>query len=224
MEINLNRAKRLVSLVILASIVMNGWILLASEMHEGDLWLVRGMFGIAILIYQGRYLYLVNRLKRHTYNFQLMAQQPSPLVMDTLASIILFAIMPSLLTWLHIWLRDIAKPFDWVALGLYLSGTAITLISEGQRRRWKQSHPERVYRDGLFRLANHINYFGEIFTFSSLCWLTTGLWWVFLLAFVYQFFDFAYMQIPKQEAYRQRKYPADHELMKHRKKLIPFIY
>ena len=71
-----------------------------------------------------------------------------------------------------------APPMSWLDLPaalLHIIGSLLTTASEVQRWRWKPHHPGRLYVDGLFALAKHINYTGEVLCFMGWSLLTTSL-------------------------------------------------
>ena len=66
-------------------------------------------------------------------------------------------------------------------LVLFLFGTWLNLYPEWQRHQWKRAgNAGKLYTDGLFALARHINYTGEIASFVGLSFTTGALWtlWV----------------------------------------------
>jgi protein-S-isoprenylcysteine O-methyltransferase Ste14 len=182
------------------------------------------LFFMAMLIYQLRYFYLINYLKKNKVTFQLIEKLKKPLFLDTLIGLFLFCILPIGLVLLNEHLNSMLDWTDITAFFNYLSGTAITLISEKQRKDWKQKNNNSLYQGGLFKYANHINYFGETLSFPSFCWLASANIFVFLAVVLHQLIDFIFIQIPKQEDYLKRKYPDEYAKTLHRKKLIPMIY
>lgn len=68
------------------------------------------------------------------------------------------------------------------AFALFLLGSWLNFWPEYQRHLWKL-HPEhkgKLYRTGLFAVARHINYTGEILSFVGFALVTGALWtlWV----------------------------------------------
>ena len=61
-----------------------------------------------------------------------------------------------------------------VALILYLGGSILNTGTELQRKRWKEdpSNQGRLYTQGLFRHAMHINYFGDELLFTGYAMVT----------------------------------------------------
>ncbi len=114
---------------------------------------------------------------------------------------------------------------DYFGILLFLFGSFINTYSELQRHFWK-NRPEnkgKLYTQGLFSYAMHVNYFGDV------CWVTacaiiTRNWYavlipVFLLCF------FIFYNIPKLDQYLASKYGEAFDLYRRQtKKLTPFIY
>lgn len=67
--------------------------------------------------------------------------------------------------------------YDLPALALYSIGSLLTSVSEWQRWRWKKlpANLGKLYVGGLFGIAQHINYFGEVLTFAGWALLTLNL-------------------------------------------------
>ena len=69
-----------------------------------------------------------------------------------------------------------------VGLALFLFGTWLNVWSEWQRFVWKldRRNQGHLYMTGLFGLARHINYTGEVVSFIGLSWVTGASWtlWV----------------------------------------------
>jgi steroid 5-alpha reductase family enzyme len=55
-------------------------------------------------------------------------------------------------------------PLTWLGVALYIIGSYLNTGSEYQRLRWKQApeHIGKLYTEGLFKYAMHINYFGDL--------------------------------------------------------------
>ncbi|HET9869393.1 MAG TPA: DUF1295 domain-containing protein [bacterium] len=109
--------------------------------------------------------------------------------------------------------------------GLFIAGAALNLASEWQRRRWK-ARPEnkgRLYREGLFRRAVHINYFGENLSFVGFS-LAAGPWWAFLIPALMAVLFIA-ANIPMLDAYLAKRYGDDfRDYAAQTPKFIPFLY
>jgi len=169
-------------------------------------------------------LHLINVSKKGRVTFQLIEKQKNPILLDTLAGVFLFSLLPFILAILNVNFNTQLDGYDLIAFTLYATGTLITLISERQRKQWKLNNPNSLYKNGLFKYANHINYFGELLSFPSLCWLATGNVIVFAAVLIHQIIDFSFVQIPRQEKHFKKKYPQDFQEIMKRKKLIPMIY
>lgn len=182
------------------------------------------LFFCALVIYQIRYFHLIHVLKKDKVTFQLIERQSNPIFLDTIVGLFLFCMLPVFLIYVNENFNSTLGWSDIVAFMIYCIGTAITLISEKQRKDWKKINVGTLYQGGLFRYANHINYFGETLSFPSFCWLATGNIIVFLVVIMHQLIDFIFIQIPKQEAYLKSKYPNGYANTMGRKKLIPMIY
>jgi len=112
-----------------------------------------------------------------------------------------------------------------VGVLLYVIGSCLNTGSEFQRYRWKQ-HPEhtgQLFTGGLFRLAMHVNYFGDLVLFTG--WvLLTGRWY-FGVVPVLMFCGFAFANVPALDRYLAKRYgEAFQQYAARTKKLIPFLY
>jgi protein-S-isoprenylcysteine O-methyltransferase Ste14 len=108
---------------------------------------------------------------------------------------------------------------------LYLTGSYVGTASEYSRNLWK-ARPEnqgRLYTEGLFRHARHINYFGDLILFLGLGILTWQPWTVIVpLAMG---LNFALVIIPAHDTYLAMRYGGEFDDYAGRtKKLVPFIY
>ncbi len=219
---NIKLSKFIISTGIVLSLFLGIYILFFREPASSkDIHL---LFYLVLLIYQARYFYLINFVKKQRVTFQLVEKRKYPILSDTLVGVFLFFVIPTILTFMH---KKFNTHLDWgdgIAAMVYILGTLITLISETQRHKWKKQHPATLYKDGLFKYANHINYFGEMLSFPAFCWLATGSIIVFVVMLAHQTIDFTFEQIPKQEKHLKYKYPMDFHEIANRKKLIPFVY
>ncbi len=114
---------------------------------------------------------------------------------------------------------------DYLAIFLYASGSWINSWSEYTRYLWKKSSKNRgkIYNEGLFKYALHINYFGDIVLFTGLALLTVT--FSLLLIPLAMALNFVFFIIPRLDSYLAIKYGADFkENAKTTKKLIPGIY
>eukprot|EP00164_Ancoracysta_twista_P000339 GFYU01000465.1.p1 GENE.GFYU01000465.1~~GFYU01000465.1.p1 ORF type:complete len:255 (-),score=60.51 GFYU01000465.1:136-900(-) len=113
---------------------------------------------------------------------------------------------------------------DWVGVVLYIAGGIVTTSSETQRYVWKldPSNKGKCYMYGLFKYATHINFFGDILTFTGWA-MCTGSWfnaWVPLV----QTAGFVFHHIPHLDSYLESRYPEFKDYAARTKKLIPFVY
>lgn len=220
----IRQSKYLINLGIVFSLVGSFYILFLQSPIGNDKISVQILFYLGLLVYQTRYFYLINLVKKNRVTFQLIEKQKNPILIDTIVGLFLFCALPVTLSFVN---KKFNSHLDWkdiTAIGLYLLGTMITLISESQRRKWKNQNINRLYQGGLFKYANHINYFGETLSFPTLCWLATGSTIILIIALTHQIIDFTFIQIPRQEEYLKKKYPMDFKKTANRKKLIPLIY
>jgi protein-S-isoprenylcysteine O-methyltransferase Ste14 len=116
-------------------------------------------------------------------------------------------------------------PLDVVAVVLFLTGSSLTTGSELQRHLWKRrpEHQGQLYTGGLFRWARHINYFGELVSWSGYALLAhypaAAIVPVSMLA------GFVFYNVPMLDGYLSRRYgPAFQAYAARTKKLIPFVY
>lgn len=114
---------------------------------------------------------------------------------------------------------------DGLALLLFVAGSVLTTGSELARARWK-SRPEnqgRLYTQGAFRYARHINYFGEVVSFTGFA-ILTRYWWAAIVPLLMLLF-FIFMHISALDRHLREHYPEAYpEYRRNTKKLIPFIY
>ena len=187
----------------------------------------RILFYFVLFIFQMRFFYLINFIKKNKVTHQFVRGFKRPFVTDAIMGVFLFCILPIILTFLNIYFNQSLNYWYLLFFLLYIFGTSITLISENQRRIWNLENKakSKLYTKGLFKYARYINYFGETISQPALCVIATGIWWISLISLLYQLYDFLFIHIPKQEKYLLEKY-KDHfkETSTYRKKLIPFIY
>lgn len=112
-----------------------------------------------------------------------------------------------------------------IGILLYLSGSCINTLSESSRHVWKlkAENTGRLYTGGLFRLAMHINYFGDIVLFTGFAMITHrfGVYVIPLAMTV----NFIFNIIPLLDRYLEKKYGDEfREYSQKTKKLIPLIY
>ena len=98
---------------------------------------------------------------------------------------------------------------DAPALSVHIIGSILTSLSEWQRWRWKQlpQNAGRLYVGGLFGIAKHINYSGEILTFFGWAALTRRLSALAVPLFFALALSLAY--VPDLQRHIRRRYAND---------------
>ena len=96
-----------------------------------------------------------------------------------------------------------------LGLSVFLLGTWLNVYPEWQRHIWKQQacNQGRLYVEGLFSVARHINYTGEIVSFVGFSLVTGALWtmWVPLVMAL----GMCTLSIREIEFYLCQKYKED---------------
>lgn len=114
---------------------------------------------------------------------------------------------------------------DYAAIALFVLGSYLNTGSEAARHRFK-SLPEnsgRLFTGGLFRLAIHVNYFGDILWVTA-CGILTRNWWSASIPALLICF-FAFYNVPKLDAHLRKKYGEEFvEWEQRSKRLIPFVW
>ena len=114
---------------------------------------------------------------------------------------------------------------DWIALGLYVSGSVLNTGAELQRKRWKAdpAHRGHLYRGGLFSLSMHVNYFGDVLLFTGFALVTNSIW--ALLVPLLMAVMFVFVHIPTLDGYLAQRYPEEFaDWARQSKRLVPFLY
>lgn len=112
-----------------------------------------------------------------------------------------------------------------IGVVFFLIGSYLNSRSEHLRNIWKQKkeHVGRLYTEGLFKYAIHINYLGDIILFAGLAMVANSLKLLFVpgsMALI-----FIMILIPLKEEYLKEKYGDEfRDYKSNTKKLIPFIY
>ena len=112
-----------------------------------------------------------------------------------------------------------------IGILLYLSGSYLNTQSEYHRHVWKlkAENRGRLYTKGLFGLAMHINYFGDIILFTGLAAVTHSL--SILVIPLIMTVNFIFNIIPSLDRYLEKKYKDEfRDYAKTTKKVIPLIY
>jgi protein-S-isoprenylcysteine O-methyltransferase Ste14 len=119
-------------------------------------------------------------------------------------------------------------PLSWLdapGILLVLLGSALNTGSELQRKRFKDdpANRGRLFTGGLFRLARHVNFFGD--TLWALGWaLLTRNAWALLIPLLLAV-GFVWFQIPILSRYLAGRYGnAYREWAGRSKRFIPFVY
>jgi len=114
---------------------------------------------------------------------------------------------------------------DVIPFGLFIVGSYLNSFSEYQRKRFKQK-PEnkgKLYTQGLFKHAQHVNYFGDFVWILGFALFTWNLWAFIMPALC--IISFIFFNIPMLDTYLKEKYKDEFEAWNKRtKKLIPYIY
>jgi len=120
-----------------------------------------------------------------------------------------------------------SKITDQVGIALFVVGALTETLSELQRKAWKSRsvNKGKVFTEGLFSLARHINYLGEVFWYTGMALLTTGNPLVAIGIFVMLAGNFLAVAIPELAGHMEIKYKAQWTDYKNKtpKALIPFV-
>ncbi len=111
------------------------------------------------------------------------------------------------------------------ALSLYAAGSILNTLSALQRKWWKQNpaNERRLYTQGLFRYAMHINYFGDELLFTGYALVTGSAWG--LLVPLLMAAGFVFFNIPQLDKHLREHYSSDFQAYaRHTKKFVPFLY
>jgi steroid 5-alpha reductase family enzyme len=121
--------------------------------------------------------------------------------------------------------KQVVGAVEIIGILLYLSGSYINTHSEYYRHVWKlkEENKGRLYTGGLFSLAMHINYFGDIILFTGLAMITHSL--SMLVIPLIMALNFVFYIIPSLDRYLENKYKSEfNDYANKTKKLIPMIY
>jgi steroid 5-alpha reductase family enzyme len=108
---------------------------------------------------------------------------------------------------------------------LYACGSFVNTYSEYRRYVWKQraENRGRLYTEGLFHYAAHINYFGDLLLFTGFSMIAGSPYTLFVPAVMLAGFIFS--NIPALDAHLHAKYGAAFDAYAAKtKKLIPLVY
>ena len=123
------------------------------------------------------------------------------------------------------WQPESLNILDFLGVLLFIIGSYFNTYSEIQRNRFKNdpNNKGKLYTQGLFKYAKHINYFGDV------CWVTgwaiiTHNLWAGIVPIMLTL-GFIFFGIPELSSYLEKKYGDDYQdWSKGTRKLIPFIY
>ena len=114
---------------------------------------------------------------------------------------------------------------DAVGVLLFAAGSYLNTGSELQRKRFKDDprNKGKLYTEGLFSLARHINYFGDMLWLTGWALLTRNMWAAAMPVFATGCFVFVF--IPQLTKHLQTKYgPEFEEWSSHTRRFVPFLY
>ena len=123
------------------------------------------------------------------------------------------------------WQSEPLNVLDFLGVLLFIIGSYFNTYSEIQRKRFKNNpnNKGKLYTQGLFQYARHINYFGDVFWVTGWAIITHNLWAGIIPIMLT--LGFIFFNIPELSNYLEKKYGDDYqEWSKNTKKLIPFIY
>ena len=108
---------------------------------------------------------------------------------------------------------------------LVIAGSTLNSASEYLRHAWKKKKENigKIYTEGLFKYARHINYFGDILIFTGFAAMARQIELMIIPACMAAFFTV--ILIPLKENYLREKYgDAFVAYAARTKRLVPFIY
>ena len=114
---------------------------------------------------------------------------------------------------------------EMVGVILYLAGSYINSHSEYFRHVWKakKENKGRLYTEGLFSLAMHINYLGDILLFIGLAMTVHSYRLLFIPLLMAM--NFVFFIIPSLDRYLDKKYQDEfRDYARKTKKLVPMLY
>ncbi len=114
---------------------------------------------------------------------------------------------------------------DYLIIIIYLFGSWLNTFSEYTRYKWKkqEANKGRLYTEGLFKYAMHINYFGDIVLFTGFALITMR--FSLLVIPLIMALNFVFFIIPRLDNYLEKKYGEEFKNYATKtKKLIPWVY
>lgn len=215
--------KIFIAIAILGSICISAY-LMFFEASEMIVWLqpykIKGNFTRNILILSGFVIYFMRLLITMFVFFQRK--------MYWIEAVIIANIMPWIFPCIAFASGRTSQPTGGIevfGILLFLTGSYLNTGSEYLRHVWKQRNENvgRIYTEGLFKYARHINYFGDIVLFTGMAAVahkpgllaipaSMGLIFIFII-------------IPLKENYLKVKYGKEFdEYAANTKKLVHKIY
>lgn len=114
---------------------------------------------------------------------------------------------------------------DVAAIVLFVFGSCLNTGSELQRKKFKDQPPNqgKLYTQGLFRFARHINYFGDVLWVTAWAVVTGNIWALMMPLFLTALFIFFF--IPSLTTHLKSRYAGQfNDWAQNTKALIPYIY
>jgi len=114
---------------------------------------------------------------------------------------------------------------EYVGVGAFAIGSIITTGSEIQRKQFKDDpkNQGKPYTEGLFSIAQHINYTGEILQWVGNA-LATGTYWPLVIP-AFMMFNFYNNLIPEMQEHLKKRYgPTFEQYAKETAKMFPKIW
>jgi protein-S-isoprenylcysteine O-methyltransferase Ste14 len=112
-----------------------------------------------------------------------------------------------------------------IGVVLFVVGSVINTLSELLRDRWKQRSENRgrVYTEGLFRFAVHINYTGDVIWVLGLALIARSPWGIAIPAALFCFF--AFYNVPILDRHLTEKYGDEfRDYASRTAKMVPGIW
>lgn len=115
--------------------------------------------------------------------------------------------------------------WDGLAAVLFVVGCVLNTGGELGRDRFKKdpANAGRLYTGGLFALAMHINFFGDVLWIAAYA-IVAHTWWAALIP-LFTLSFFAFYNVPMLDRHLAAHYGAQFEAYRaHTKRLIPFVW
>lgn len=114
---------------------------------------------------------------------------------------------------------------DVPGIALYVGGSWINTLADHQRHAWKSKSENsgRLFTQGLFRYAVHINFFGDTLMFLGFAAITHNI--TSFVPVVAIIANFLLYQIPQLDGYLKSRYGKEFvEYSSQTKKYVPLVY